>query len=224
MIYNDGSGVFDDVGIGLETSPNTKVYNNTVYIDYPNAIEYRFTATTNTEITNNLTNRAIQSRNGGQATLTTNYDNAQASWFASLPAGDLRVPTQIASIKDQGTSLPVDVTMDIDKTARPQDAANDIGAFEYANVLSVDDFGIANVNFNVFPNPAKDSFTIKSDSNDAYTINIYNLISQPVAAYKNQFLDSGLVINTKQWETGVYFCQILNANGQKKTVKLVVSN
>ena len=34
MIYNDGSGIFDDVGIGLETSPNTQVYNNTIHIQY----------------------------------------------------------------------------------------------------------------------------------------------------------------------------------------------
>lgn len=57
MIYNNGLGIFNDVGIGLEYSPNTKVYNNTIYIAYQNAIEYRWGATTNVNIANNLTNR-----------------------------------------------------------------------------------------------------------------------------------------------------------------------
>jgi len=78
-LYNDGSGLFNDVGISLETSPGTKVYNNTIYIDYPNAIEYRYTSTNNVEITNNLCNKLITSRNGDQATLTTNLTTAQSA-------------------------------------------------------------------------------------------------------------------------------------------------
>ena len=130
MIYNDGLGLFNDVGIGLETSPNTKVYNNTVYVNYPNAIEYRFTGTTNVNITNNLTNKLIKSRDGGQAALSTNNINALGSWFGNITTGDLRIFSVIPTVTDQGTDLLVDVTMDINKTPRPQGNAYDIGASE----------------------------------------------------------------------------------------------
>ncbi len=130
MIYNDGTAPNDDVGIGLESSPNTKVYNNTVIIEYPNAIEYRFAATNNVEITNNLTNQSILSRNGGQATLTSNITNAQTNWFIDASIGDLRLSPNNPTVIDQGVNL-VEVNMDIYKTFRPQSNNHDIGAFEF---------------------------------------------------------------------------------------------
>ncbi len=129
MIYNDGSAPNDDVGIGLESSPDTKVYNNTILIEYPNAIEYRFAATTNVDITNNLTNQRIQSRNGGQAALTTNNVNAQAGWFTDPASGDLSLLPNNPAVVDQGTNL-LDVAVDIYQTIRPQSSSHDIGAFE----------------------------------------------------------------------------------------------
>ncbi len=136
MIYNDGSSIFHDVGISLETSPNTKVYNNTIFISYPNAIEYRFAETKNVTIKNNLTNQSIRSRDGGQGELLTNYVTAQESWFKNLTTGDLRIQSEIPSVTNQGTSLPTEVTMDIDQTARPQGGAYDIGASEYIASLT----------------------------------------------------------------------------------------
>ncbi|MDX1477049.1 MAG: right-handed parallel beta-helix repeat-containing protein [Saprospiraceae bacterium] len=130
MIYNDGTGVFDDVGIGLETSPNTKVYNNTIFIAYPNAIEYRFPATTNVEITNNLTNKLIKSRDGGTAILITNYTSAADSLFVDVAAGNLRLIEHNPLVVDQGTEI-VDVSLDIDQTPRPQGFTYDIGGHEF---------------------------------------------------------------------------------------------
>jgi len=51
MIYHSGSGEFPDAGIGIESSSDTWIYNNTIIMNhsrYNNAIEYRFTGTTNT--------------------------------------------------------------------------------------------------------------------------------------------------------------------------------
>ncbi len=67
-IINEGLSLhrFSDVGISLESSPNSKVINNTIELqsDYPNAIEYRFPATSNVLIKGNKTNKRITSRNG----------------------------------------------------------------------------------------------------------------------------------------------------------------
>lgn len=73
-IYNNGEGLHDDVGIGLESNTNSEIYNNKIYFEgsYPNAIEYRFSTSTGIEIRNNQTNRKIKSRDGGQANLSNN--------------------------------------------------------------------------------------------------------------------------------------------------------
>jgi len=152
MIYNDGSGIFDDVGIGLETSPNTQVYNNTIYIEYQNAIEYRFPATNGVLITNNLTNQAITSRNGGQATLTTNYENALAEWFVDLPQGDLHLVEAIDQVVDQGTDLGSLVLDDLDQLIRPMGLGYDIGTQEWI-AASIDN--------------DMDGFTSDEDCNDS---------------------------------------------------------
>ncbi|MFT6336552.1 MAG: hypothetical protein ACI86M_003576 [Saprospiraceae bacterium] len=129
MIFNDGSGLFDDVGIGLESSPNTKVYNNTIHIAYQNAIEYRFAETTNVDIANNLTNKIIKSRDGGQATVYSNITNASSSWYIEPSEGNLRLNENILTVVDAGANLS-DVVYDLDKYARPP-ATTDIGAHEY---------------------------------------------------------------------------------------------
>lgn len=131
MIYNDGLTDFDDVGIGLESSPDTKVYNNTVFIEYSNAIEYRFGTTTNVDIINNLCNKAIASRNGGTAQLETNITSAESGWFADSSTGDLHLISSIANVSDAGTELPDWVNNDIDKNARPLNSKTDIGADEF---------------------------------------------------------------------------------------------
>jgi hypothetical protein len=65
---------FADAGIILEASPNVQIINNVVWIEgsYPRAIEYRFPTTKNVIIQNNITNKSISSRDGGQAKLIDN--------------------------------------------------------------------------------------------------------------------------------------------------------
>ncbi|MEM1142040.1 MAG: right-handed parallel beta-helix repeat-containing protein [Pseudomonadota bacterium] len=65
---------FSDVGISLESSPRTLVTNNMISLahSYPNAIEYRFEETRDVRIIGNHSNKAIASRDGGQATLSAN--------------------------------------------------------------------------------------------------------------------------------------------------------
>lgn len=133
MIYHAaGHGSFADVPIGLETSPGTQVYNNTIYLEnpYPNAIEYRFVATTGVTILNNLANKAIQLRDGASGTTAKNVTNAVANWFVNVLAGDLHVVSAISSVADQGQAI-AGLTDDFDGQSRPQGAGIDLGADEY---------------------------------------------------------------------------------------------
>jgi len=129
IIMNNFVHTNRDVGIGLEYSPDTKVYNNTVITEnYPHSIEYRFTSTVNVEITNNLVSGNILQRNGASATLTTNHQVTNLTVFEDAANYDYHLVGNPASIIDAGTPLP-EVTLDIDCETRPSGAI-DIGADE----------------------------------------------------------------------------------------------
>jgi hypothetical protein len=130
MIRNNMVYTSRDVGIGLENSRNTAVYNNSVYTEnYGNSIEYRFSGTQNVSIINNLTNAQIASREGGTGRIETNVTNARASWFVDAGNGNLRLSTAESTVVDQGQPL-ADVIQDIDCEVRPKGTAYDIGADE----------------------------------------------------------------------------------------------
>jgi hypothetical protein len=132
MIYSDDMGLHNDVGIGLESASNFFVYNNTIFFDhgYLNAIEYRFAASVGNEIINNLTNRAITSRDGGSAIVRNNLTAAVSTWFAHSPTGDLHLNENINTVVDAGETL-ADIEDDIDCETRPKGSSYDIGADEY---------------------------------------------------------------------------------------------
>ncbi len=133
MIQHGADHGYSDVGIALETADNVKILNNTVFQEhaYPNAIEYRYAASDNLEIINNLSNRAITSRDGGDTVfLRNNLNNAEASWFVNAAAGDLHIQGIRDGVTDAGYSVPT-LTDDFDKDSRPQNSGYDIGADEY---------------------------------------------------------------------------------------------
>ncbi len=130
MIYHDATEGFADVGIGLESAPGARVYNNTIYQEhgYPNAIEYRFSATRDVVIANNLTNRLIVSRDGGSASLSHNLTGADAAWFQDVSRGDLHLSGPCAAV-DRGETL-AGLNDDFDGDPRPEGIGIDIGADE----------------------------------------------------------------------------------------------
>ncbi|MEP7702664.1 right-handed parallel beta-helix repeat-containing protein [Paraglaciecola sp. 25GB23A] len=85
IIHSNNQHPYADAGIIIEESPNTLVKNNKILLlhDYPNAIEYRFSNTTNVTISENLTNKAIRRRNGAQATVNNNQRSNLISDFLS---------------------------------------------------------------------------------------------------------------------------------------------
>ncbi len=212
MIYNNGSGQFSDVGIGLETSPNTKVYNNTVYVAAQNAIEYRFTATSGVDIKNNITNKPITSRDGAKASLQTNVNNAQASWFVNLTLGDLHLATGIVSVVDMGTNLSGYVSNDIDKTTRPQGIGFDIGADEFNSGAYITDGSALPNNLVIFPNPASNGkFNIelkRENLKHEIKILIYDLLGEKVEANINYNQPSYIEIDLSNEPTGIYLVKI----------------
>ena len=204
MIYNDGSGMFDDVGIGLEASPNTRVYNNTIYVAYPNAIEYRFGSTSNVHIANNLTNKAITSRNGGTGILETNYTDAQDSWFTNLSSGNLRLLFEVEALVDQGTILDI-VSYDLDQNIRPDGTAHDIGAQEWQTTSAIND--LQEARFQIYPNPAKDRFVLRFDGfpNEAgmhQGANIYPVETRGIASVRDIY--GKVVVNIKAEASRLY--------------------
>nr|WP_321513659.1 right-handed parallel beta-helix repeat-containing protein [uncultured Pseudodesulfovibrio sp.] len=69
VIIHGPKGYYADVGISLESTTGAFVTDNQIFFKhrYPNAIEYRFPTTRNVIISNTSTNRAVISRDGGQA-------------------------------------------------------------------------------------------------------------------------------------------------------------
>lgn len=78
IIHHRPQNPYADVGIILESSPNTQVLNNTIFMtsDYPNGIEYRFKLSKDIRIEGNITNKAIKSREGAQALLIDNLSGS----------------------------------------------------------------------------------------------------------------------------------------------------
>lgn len=129
LIMNNFVHTNRDVGIGVEHSPDTKIYNNTVIADnYPNSIEYRFSATTNVQITNNLVNGLIRNRNNASATTTTNYQINDLSVFTDAVNFNYHLTGSNNNIVDAGTLLN-ELSQDID--CEPRINTIDIGADEF---------------------------------------------------------------------------------------------
>jgi hypothetical protein len=131
FIYRDTS-VHGDVAIGVFDSPGTKVVHNSIYTagTYRNAIEYRFPDTTGVLSANNLTNRAISSRDGASANVVGNYMQATLGMFVNAADGNMRLTASAAAAIDHAAPL-TDVTTDWKGIARPVGAAADIGADEF---------------------------------------------------------------------------------------------
>jgi len=223
MIHNDGTGLYSDVGIGLETSPNTQVYNNTVHVAHQNAIEYRFEETNNVIITNNLTNKPITSRNNGEAILTSNNTNSEADWYDNIYEGNLRISKIIPTVTDQGTSLPTLVAMDMDKTTRPQGAAYDIGATEFVQTVATENQAPSLSDITLVPNPSVEAFTISTDLRLIFDVSIYNQLGEQIVSFENVKLTSGLQVDSAEWAAGIYSCRISDNRGYTLTKRILIS-
>jgi hypothetical protein len=228
MIYHDTTEGFADVGIAIETCPGGQIYNNTVYHEhsYQNAIEYRFAATINAFIANNLTNKNIQARNGASGIDTSNITNAQAGWFVDIPAGDLHLDYAVPEVVDQGIAI-TGLTHDFDGDSRPQGAGYDIGCDEYTGTGLTDDtrFRIHDTGckLTVQPNPFRNSTHIRYEicdvkyENERVTLKIYDASGRLVMSFNRGscIMNHASTISwdgtdqyNRQLVSGVYFIRL----------------
>lgn len=85
--------------------------------------------------------------------------------------------------------------------------------------LSVDDleeFGLT-----IYPNPAKDSFTIKNKNNEELTIKIYDVSGRMVLNQQGQSFEL-ISINTSNFSRGLHLVVMENANGHMFKSKLMI--
>ncbi len=126
-----------DVAIYLCNSPNTQILNNTCILSgsYSNntPIEYRWTNTTGTLISNNLLDGTIWARDGATGTTQTNLTNATTAMFVNAAGSDFHLVAGATTAINTGTTL-TNCVDDWDAGARPSGAAYDIGADEYGSV------------------------------------------------------------------------------------------
>lgn len=129
-------GIRLESGIEIMNALDAEVYHNTVYsAERPfSSIEYRWPGT-RAVLKNNLVSHAVLRRDGAQAELGGNLEDAGASLFLDAARGGLRLAPGSAAI-DKGVPLaPGKADADMDGDAR--DGAPDAGADEYRPVSAV---------------------------------------------------------------------------------------
>ncbi len=93
-------------------------------------------------------------------------------------------------------------------------SAFDIGAFEYKNVLTTDSDEF-DTSVTVYPNPAKNSFTIKIKNDSIDNVVIYSELGQELRRLNTS------LINISDFNGGIYFVKISTKNGKNVIKKMI---
>lgn len=214
LVRNNFVHASRDVGIGLEGSPNTKVYHNTVITgDYPRSIEYRFATTSGVHIANNITDRSISDRSSGSSgTVESNVQINDLQIFADAASYDYHLSGPTDGITNAGINLS-DVSSDFDCEDRSDDLP-DIGADELLSTPDVDVF-LESQAIELWPNPVTSTFTI-GGLISGYTIeildqsgNVYDTIDE---------VTETITIDISDLPSGLYFVRITHSDQQYSEV------
>ncbi|MFT6166017.1 MAG: PKD repeat protein [Vicingaceae bacterium] len=81
------------------------------------------------------------------------------------------------------------------------------------NITTVSEFDTAENNIQIFPNPAKNTFTIEASAQDIEQIRVLDLSGKVIYSERNNYMQSKLFVNSGNWESGVYFIQIYTDSG-----------
>ena len=103
------------------------------------------------------------------------------------------------------------------------DGFNDF-CYRYDNITGIKSDLFAKANFGIYPNPAKESITIKSDFTKNYIFTIYNILMRE--RQRVIIINPGSQkINLNGIENGIYIYHITDLNDNSmKTGKLIISN
>ena len=71
---------------------------------------------------------------------------------------------------------------------------------------------------NIFPNPAKNSFSINTEHNSI--VEVYNILGECVSRFTAKNYET--VIDCSNWEKGLYFIKTINGGGKDKISKLII--
>ena len=212
MIRNNFIHTSRDVGIGLESSVNTKVYHNTVVTDnYFNSIEYRFDRSSNVHIANNLTTENVATRNGGTGVLETNEMVSDLGIFEDASNYDYHLAVNLPNITDAGTVLP-DVEEDYDCHSRTADGMPDIGADEFDSIItSVEHSNDPNIN--IYPSPTLDRVFFTRPEG-AVKYELINSQGQILATQELSTYDQAEIVEIllDRLPSGVYYIRVISDN------------
>ena len=208
LVMNNFVHCSRDVGIGLESASDARIYNNTVIVEnYNNAIEYRFPTTTNVHIANNLVNGLITDRSSGSTgTIQNNLIISDLDIFVDAEHYDFHIQGEPENIKDSGISVS-GVDTDYDCGSRPTGSGLDIGADELS--ISTADVLLENASISLFPNPSAGIFTIDGEL-PIYDILVLDALGNIHTSYAQA---SGRIqIDLSGLPNGLYFVRISHKN------------
>lgn len=205
LIQNNMVHTSRDVGIGLESSPNTKVYNNTVVTDnYFNSIEYRFDITQNVHIANNLIDKSIASRNDGSGNVERNYTFRNTDIFVDYQNHDYHISMEVSGIFNAAIDVMNDI--DFDCARRSHHGAPDIGADEWKDFFTSSNELDTKVLL-ISPNPALDRIKVNFHGELSKLI----LTSSHGQALDLKYDDGEIEIG--HLTNGIYIISILSSSG-----------
>ena len=226
IIRNNFVHTSRDVGIGLESSSDTKIYHNTcVTENYFNSIEYRFEETTNAHIVNNLTTKAVKSRNGGTGDVESNYETADLSIFMDASNYDYHLSGMIAGITDAGIDLDHSGN-DYDCHSRSEDGSPDIGADEFnSTITSIEDN--ESFEFRTGPNPTSDFIYVQlnQSSYDAvFHLQLLDIMGNVVMTRDLDFNEGSFrtALSVEEFASGIYFLTF--SQGERRYFRKIVKH
>lgn len=106
---------------------------------------------------------------------------------------------------------------------RNPDGVNDF-CYRYDNFTGIKTDSFSNSNFEIYPNPAKESITIKSDFTGKYMFKLFNILmlERKMVIIVNP---GSQKINLSGIENGIYIYHVTDLNDNSiKTGKLIISN